>query len=158
MYKIKLKNLKALLISLLISLGVGALSGILTQNSVEVYGQLNLPPLSPPSWVFPVVWTILFVLMGISAYIVYMSKSPYTKGALAVYFLQLAVNFIWPFIFFSAQAYLFALIWLIFLWLLVIFMIKLFYEISPLAAKLQIPYLIWLTFAAYLNLMVVILN
>lgn len=158
MNKIKLKNTKALLISLLISLGVGALSGILTRNSVEVYGKLNLPPLSPPSWVFPVVWTILFVLMGISSYIVYMSKSPNTKGALAVYILQLAVNFIWPLIFFDAQAYLFAFIWLIFLWLLVVLMINMFYKISPLAAILQIPYLVWLTFAAYLNLMVVILN
>lgn len=158
MYKIKLKNAKALLISLLISIGVGALSGILTRNSVEVYSQLNRPPLSPPSWVFPVVWTILFVLMGISSYIVYMSKSPNTKGALAVYILQLAVNFIWPFIFFSAQAYLFAFIWLIFLWLLVVLMINMFYKISPVAAILQIPYLVWLTFAAYLNLMVVILN
>lgn len=158
MYKIKFKNTKALLISLLVSLGVGALSGFLTKNSVKVYSQLNLSSLAPPSWVFPVVWTILFVLMGISAYIIYMSKSPYTKGALAVYFLQLAVNFIWPLIFFSAQAYLFALIWLIFLWLLVILMIKMFYKISPAAAILQIPYLIWLTFAAYLNLMVVILN
>lgn len=158
MYKIKLKNLKALLISLLISLGVGALSGILTRNSVEVYGQLNLPPLSPPSWIFPVVWTILFILMGISSYIVYISKSPNTKGSLAVYILQLAVNFIWPFIFFDAQAYLFAFIWLIFLWLLVVLMINMFYKISPIAAILQIPYLVWLTFAAYLNLMVVILN
>lgn len=100
MYKIKNKNLKALLISLLVSLGVGALSGFLTRNSVKVYSQLNLPSLAPPSWVFPVVWTILFVLMGISTYIVYMSESPYTKGALAVYLLQLAVNFIWPLIFF----------------------------------------------------------
>lgn len=158
MYKIKLKNLKALLISLLISLGVGALSGTLTRNSVKVYSQLNLPPLSPPSWVFPVVWTILFLLMGISSYIIYISKSPTTKYALAIYFLQLAVNFIWPFIFFSAQAYLFAFIWLIFLWLLVVLMINMFYKISPVAAILQIPYLIWLTFAAYLNLMVVILN
>ena len=158
MYKIKLKNLKALLVSLLISLGVGALSGILTKNSVEVYSQLSLPPLSPPSWVFPVVWTILFALMGISSYIIYISKSPNTKYALSVYFLQLVVNFIWPLIFFGAEAYLFAFIWLIFLWLLVVLMIKMFYKISPAAALLQIPYLIWLTFAAYLNLMVVILN
>ncbi|MGE4213612.1 MAG: TspO/MBR family protein [Anaerotignaceae bacterium] len=158
MYKTKLKNTKALLVSLLISLGVGALSGILTKNSVNVYGQLNLPPLSPPSWVFPVVWTILFVLMGISSYIIYTSKSQNTKGALAIYFLQLVVNFIWPLIFFGAQEYLFAFIWLIFLWLLVVLMINMFYKISPIAALLQIPYLIWLTFAAYLNLMVVILN
>lgn len=158
MHKTKLKNTKALVVSLLISLGVGALSGILTKNSVQVYGQLSLPSLAPPSWVFPVVWTILFVLMGISSYIIYTSKSTSKKAALKIYFLQLAVNFVWPLIFFGAQAYLFAFIWLLILWILVILMIVAFYKISPIAALLQVPYLIWLTFAAYLNLMVVILN
>ena len=158
MLKTKIKNLTILVVSLVISLGTGALAGFLTRNSTQLYSQLNLPPLSPPSWVFPVAWTILYALMGISAYLVYVSKSPCTKTALKIYLFQLIVNFLWSLIFFSAQAYFLAFVWLLFLWLLVFIMIKVFKKVSPTAAFLQLPYLIWLTFAAYLNLMVVFLN
>lgn len=158
MLKTKIKNLTILVVSLVISLGTGALAGFLTRNSTQLYSQLNLPPLSPPSWVFPVAWTILYTLMGISAYLVYISKSPCTKTALKIYLFQLIVNFLWSLIFFRAQAYFLAFVWLLFLWLLVFIMIKVFKKVSPTAAFLQLPYLIWLTFAAYLNLMVVFLN
>ena len=151
-------NWKQLLISIGISLGTGALAGFLTQNSMEVYSQLKQPALSPPGWIFPVVWTILYILMGISAYLIYESNSPKKEKALTIYVWQLFFNFLWSIIFFNLQNILLAFIVLIILWILIVAMIKAFKEINPLAAWLQIPYLLWVTFAGYLNLMLYILN
>lgn len=148
---------KELITSLLIALGTGGLSALITGN-FEIYNTLERPPLAPPAAVFPVVWTILFALMGISAYMIYISDSPDKKTALIVYGVQLFFNFLWPVIFFRAQLFLPAFIWLVILWLLVALMIILFKRIKPIAGLLQIPYLIWLTFAGYLNLMVYLLN
>ena len=155
MYTIKLKPL---VISLLISLGVGGLAGLISSNSTELYGELNLPALSPPSVVFPIVWTILYILMGISAYLIYSSNSQNKDRALRIYGVQLLLNFIWPIVFFNMQMYLLAFIILVVLWITVLVMIMSFYRISPLAAYLQIPYLLWLTFAGYLNLSIYLLN
>jgi len=149
---------KELIISLVIALGVGGLSALVTRNSMMIYGQIETPPLAPPSWLFPVVWTILFALMGISSYLVYTSNAQNKSSALVIYAVQLIVNFIWPILFFNMQAYTFAFVWLILLWALVLTMIIQFYKARPIAAYLQIPYLLWLTFAAYLNLAIAILN
>ena len=149
---------KELIISLLIPLAVGGLSAFLTRNSMDVYANINQPPLAPPSILFPIVWTILFALMGVSSYLVYMSNSKNKREALALYGVQLIVNFIWPLIFFNMQAYFAAFLWLILLWVLVAVMIRQFYKAKPLAAYLQIPYIIWLTFAAYLNLAIFLMN
>lgn len=151
-------KLKPLIISLLISLGVGALSGFLTKDSMDVYKSLVQPPLAPPSILFPIVWTILFILMGISAYLIFISDSPNKSTALTIYAIQLAVNFFWTIIFFNMQMYLFAFIWLVVLWIWIIIMIINFCKINKTAALLQIPYLIWVTFAGYLNLMIFLLN
>ncbi len=149
---------KELIISIAISLGVGALSGFLTRNSMTIYQELVKPPLSPPGWVFPVVWTILYILMGISAYLIYTSDSKEKDQALLIYALQLIVNFCWSLVFFNQQNYLLAFAILVALWVLIILMIKTFREINPLAAYLQIPYLLWVTFAGYLNLSIYLLN
>ena len=149
---------KRLLISIGISLLTGGLAGFLTQNSMTFYNQLTKPPLSPPGWIFPIVWTLLYILMGISAYIIYESNSPNKEKALTLYGWQLFFNFLWSIIFFNLQNSLLAFLVLIILWVLIIAMIKAFKEISPLAAYLQIPYLLWVTFAGYLNLMLIILN
>lgn len=151
-------RLKPLIISLLISLGTGGLSGFLTRNAMDTYRILVQPPLAPPPTIFPVVWTVLYFLMGISAYLIYVSKSGTKRKALQLYAVQLAVNFVWPFIFFMAQKYFLAFIWLTILWFLVFEMISSFYKIKRTAALLQIPYLIWLTFAGYLNLAIYFLN
>ena len=151
-------NLKHLATSLAISLGTGILSGILTMGSMESFDQISKPTLTPPGIVFPIVWFILYTLMGISSYIIYESDSPYRKSALTVYAIQLVVNFIWPLLFFNLQAYLFSFIWILLLWILIIGMIVQFYKVSKPAALLQIPYLLWVTFAAYLNLGVYLLN
>lgn len=155
------KKLKPYVISVLIALGVGGLSALFTSGNMNIYDKIVEPPLSPPGALFPIVWTVLYTLMGISAALVYVKGKEEDidiSGALGIYLLQLAVNFFWGIIFFNMQAYLFAFIWIILLWILIITMIKRFYEISPLAAYLQIPYLLWVTFAAYLNLAIYILN
>lgn len=151
-------NFKALIISILISLGVGTLSGLLNKEAFEAYSQFAKPPLAPPSIVFPVAWTILYFLMGISAYRVFVSDDVNRRNGLIIYGIQLFVNFAWPFIFFGAQEFLFAFIWLVLLAAAVASMIFVFYKIDGKAGLLQIPYLAWLIFAGYLNMGVYLLN
>lgn len=151
-------KLKPLVVSVLISLGVGGLSALLTSSSMEKYGQLNQPPLAPPGWLFPIVWTILFLLMGIAAYLVWMKNDPDRKTALTLYAVQLAFNFCWTLIFFNLRAYGFALVWLVALWVLILLTMKYFYHTTPAAGWLMLPYLLWVTFAAYLNAGVWLLN
>lgn len=153
-----MKNVTALIVSILISVGVGAAAALLSRNSMDVYQNLVQPPLSPPGWLFPVVWTILYILMGISAYLIYVSDSPYKNSALKIYAAQLAVNFLWTIIFFNLEMYLFAFLWLLLLLVLIILMIRSFAKISKTAAYLQLPYLLWVIFAGYLNLGIYLLN
>ena len=151
---------KKALICTAIPLAAGFLVGLLTRGAVKDFAMLKQPPLSPPGWLFPVVWTILYAAMGYSSYMIYETQSEPQKKqqALVLYWAQLAVNLLWPFFFFVFDRYLFSFFWLILLWVLVFQMIKEFREISPLAAYVNIPYLIWLTFAGYLNLGVWWLN
>lgn len=149
---------RAYIISIAIALAVGGLAALLTRDSMDAYSALEQPPLSPPGWLFPIVWTILYILMGISAAMVWKSEAPGAGTALFIYYVQLAVNFLWPIFYFVYGARLVALIWLIFLIALVMLMIKQFYDISPKAALLQLPYVLWLLFAAYLNFGTYILN
>ena len=153
-----MKNFKALVVSILLSLGVGGLSALFTRNSMDVYKDLVKPELAPPSWIFPVVWTILFILMGISAYLVYISDSQYRNSSLKIYAAQLVVNFFWTIIFFNLEMYLLAFVWLLLLWILILLMIASFYKVNKTGAYLMIPYLLWVTFAGYLNLSIYLLN
>lgn len=150
---------KKLIICLFVPLAVGGLSAFFTRNSMEDFEQLTKPPLAPPGWLFPVVWTVLFILMGIASYLVATSDQPYkSRSALLVYGVQLIFNFLWSLIFFNLNAYTFAFIWLIILWLLIFLTLRMFYNISKPAGLLLVPYLIWVTFAGYLNLGIAILN
>ena len=149
---------KKLIISIAIPLLIGGLSALITMGSMENFDSLNKPPLSPPGWLFPVVWTILFTLMGIASYLVYTSGNPVSKTALTVYGVQLLFNFFWSIIFFNLEMYLFAFIWLVILWFLILVTTVFFYRIRKPAGYLMIPYLIWVTFAGYLNLGIYILN
>ncbi len=153
-------NLKKLLISLAIPLATGGLSALITRNSRTIYETLNNPPLSPKPWVFPVVWSILYFLMGVSLYLVWNADTSYLrkKCAFILFGIQLALNFVWSPIFFTMQNFLLAFIILVLMWLATLFMIISFYKVSKPAAFLQIPYLLWLTFAAYLNYGVYLLN
>ena len=141
-----------LLVSLLISLGTGVIAGFLTFGSMAQYQEMYHPPLAPPGWVFPVVWLLLYTLMGIASYRIYL-KNPKAE-VLKLYLIQLAVNFFWPVFFFNLEWQLFASVWLLVLWYLVFVMIKEFARIDEGAARLMIPYLVWLTFAAYLNIVI----
>lgn len=149
---------KEYILSVAIALGVGALSGLISGSESANYEMLARPPLSPPPWLFPVVWTILYVLMGISAAIIYRSDSANKTDALFIYAAQLAANFLWPIFYFVLNARLLALVWLVFLLFLVIYMISKFYDISKVAAYMNVPYVFWLVFAFYLNLGTYLLN
>lgn len=154
------ENTKLLIKSIALPLLVGAVSGLLSRNAMEDFQSLIRPPLAPPGWLFPVVWTILYILMGYSSYLIQISDADkeMKSNALMLYNYQLIVNFLWPIFFFNFGWYFFALLWLILLWLLVFLMIRSFLKISKKAAYLNIPYLIWLTFAAYLNAGIWLLN
>jgi tryptophan-rich sensory protein len=154
------KKWRTYLFWILLAEGVGLLAGLLTRDATALYGtSINKPPLAPPAIVFPIVWTVLYALMGIGAARVATSPNREPEDvALNLFVIQLIVNFFWSFFFFNAQAFGFAAIWLVLLWVLVLLMIVAFWKVDRLAAWLQIPYLIWLTFAAYLNFAVYLLN
>ncbi len=153
-----LKKWAPYIVSILIALAVGGLGALLTMNSMDIYGELNQPPLSPPGFLFPIVWSILYTLMGVSSAIIYKSNDLEKNDALKIYAFQLIVNFLWTLIFFNMRQFLFSFIWLVLLDILVVVMIVKFYRISPLAGLLQIPYLIWILFATYLNFGIYLLN
>ena len=146
-------------VNIAIPLAVGGLSAFLTRNSMDIYEKINQPFLAPPAWLFPVVWTVLYGLMGISAaQIASFPDGKQRSRALNIFVIQLAVNFFWSLIFFNAQAYESAFLWLVLLWILVFAMILFFYKLDRLAAVLQIPYFLWVSFAGYLSYMVWQLN
>ncbi len=152
-------KIKTYAISILIALAVGGIGGLFTAMGMDSFDALTKPPLTPPSILFPIVWTILYILMGISAARIYMAPPTATRNhALIVYFIQLAVNLLWSIIFFNLEAYGFAFFWLLLLLALIFTMIYLFSKVDKFAALLQIPYAIWVTFAGYLNLMIWLLN
>lgn len=148
---------KNLITCLAIPLAVASFSALLTQNSMETFASVSKPPLSPPGWLFPVVWTILYILMGIASYLVLTSKKP-PNNALLLYGIQLGFNFFWSIIFFNLKLYFLAFIWLILLWLLIFKTTVLFSQRSKPAGYLMFPYLLWAAFAGYLNLFIACLN
>ena len=152
-----MKKIKDLAISITIPLLVG-LIGSLIGNSNMGFNLIQKPSFTPPGVLFPVIWTILYILMGISSFLIYNSKNIKTKNSLRIYALQLLVNMLWTFFFFNLKWYLFSFLWIILLILLVSIMIYKFTKINKTAAYLQIPYLIWLIFAAILNFSIFLLN
>lgn len=154
-------KLKPYFISILIALGVGGLSAFLIRENVYIYSLIRKPPLAPPAILFPIVWTVLYILMGISSARIWMQRAAYPDDvfdALLNYTLQLIFNFLWPVIFFNMCTFLFAFIWLVVLWTSILKMIFKFSKLDTAAAYLQIPYLLWVTFAGYLNFMIYLLN
>lgn len=151
---------KSYLFGVLITEAIGILSGWLSREGTQIFREtMQQPPFSPPSILFPIVWSLLYALMGISAARISMAPPSKIRNlGLNLYVIQLIVNFFWSLIFFNAQAYGFAFFWLLLLWGLVLWMIFTFYKADPIAAYIQIPYLLWLTFAAYLSYGVWILN
>ena len=152
-------NFKSLLIALAIPLAVGGLATLLSGGMGD-YRVMEKPPLSPPGWVFPVVWTVLYLLMGYSSYRVYTAGKPqgFTKRALTIYAVSLGLNFLWPIVFFGFGWYLAAFFVLLGLWITILMTMRAYYVIDETAGDLQIPYLLWVTFAGYLNIGAYILN
>lgn len=154
------KNILGLIISIAIAEGVGLLSALLTMNTMDKYKLLEKPSFSPPGWVFPVVWSILFLLMGIASYIVYFKgfDRKDVKSALLFYVIQLVFNFLWSIIFFRLGLRGFAFIWIIALLILIIITTFKFFKISKPAGYLMLPYILWVMFASVLNLSIWLLN
>ena len=154
-------KIKAFARSIAIALGVGGLSALLSMESMSLYDEVIQPSLAPPAILFPIVWTILYVLMGISAAMIYTSEgAPKSErtAALMPYGASLFVNFFWPILFFNLKAFLPAFIWLVLLEFLIVMTIISYRRIDPKAAYLQIPYALWVAFAGYLNLAIYLLN
>ena len=150
---------KSLLVALAIPLAVGGFGALLSGGMAD-YGAMEKPPLSPPGWVFPVVWTVLYLLMGEASYRVLTSgeEPSRIRKALLAYGVQLFLNFLWPLVFFGGEWYLAAFIVIIALWVAIFITMRRFARIDEKAGDLFIPYLLWVTFAAYLNLGVFLLN
>ena len=153
-------NIKSLVICIIIPLAVGGISALLTMGSMKDFAALDQPPLSPPGWLFPVVWTILYVLMGVASYLVLEApSSPESKkAAFKTYFLQLGFNFFWSIIFFTLGAYEIAFAWLVALLALIVLTTVRFFEINRVSGVLMLPYIAWVSFAGYLNLAISYLN
>ena len=153
-----MKQRKLLFFSIAISLLAGLISSLFTLNSREIYQELNKPFLAPPGWVFPIVWTILYICMGIAAYFIFISISPDKKTALTLYLVQFVVNMIWPILFFRVHAYFLSFLWIVLLWYLVSLTTRLFFRMNEKAGWFMVPYLLWVSFAVYLNLFISIIN
>ena len=150
-------NWKKLIIITLVTFLVGGFFSFFTMNNMDTFKELD-KPINVPAVVFPIVWSILYLLMSISYYIVSNSNSEYKDEAKTAYIVQLIINSLWSLIFFGFEAYLLAFIWLLILLISVIIMIVNFYKVNKIAAYLQIPYVLWIIFAGYLNLGIYLLN
>ena len=157
MKKIKWQNL---IIAVIIPLLVGGLSALLTRGGMKDFETVSKPFLTPPSWLFPVAWSIFYILMGIASYIIFTQAEHRDKvpAALTSYGVQLLVNFFWSILFFNLKVYLLSFAWLVLLWVLIIMTMASFGKISKNAELLLLPYLLWVSFAGYLNFGVYILN
>lgn len=149
-----------LILCVLIPLAVGGAAAYLSREGIGAFEVLRKPPASPPGWLFPIVWTMLYILMGVTSYQVAVSRKDGREvaGALLMYGLQLAANFCWPIFFFRMGWYWFSFAWLLLLWYLILQTVFLFEEIRRMAAYLLLPYLLWVTFAGYLNAGIAMLN
>lgn len=154
------RSWKTYVIWIAVTEAVGALSALLTRSGMERYNEFaTKPPLSPPGVVFPIVWVILYALMGVSAALVYENGRGEDRTiGLSLYLGQLFFNFLWSIIFFDFGAYLIALIWIVALWVLILLMMIYFFRVSRTAAYLQIPYILWVGFATYLTAATWVLN
>ena len=153
-----LKKIGKIILAIIIPLAVGGLSALITMNQMELFETVAKPPLAPPRWLFPVAWTILYILMGIASYLLYIADTQEGREALVLYGVQLFFNFFWSIIFFNLEAYWFALIWLFIMWIIILLLLIKSRKVDERAFWLLLPYFIWTTFAFYLNFGIAILN
>jgi tryptophan-rich sensory protein len=153
--------IKTFIVGIAIPIGVGLLSAFLTKDNMDIYGELIVPALAPPGWLFPVAWTILYAIMGISSAMIYLrrgSEPTAVRESLTSYGISLVINFAWSILFFNANAFLLSFVWLVLLFYFIIKTIIGYYRIDKRAAYLQIPYALWVAFAGYLNISIYFLN
>jgi len=153
-------NIIKLVVSIALPLGIGAIAGLFTAQAIpDWYATLNRPSFNPPNWLFGPVWTILYFMLGISFFLIWkIDPSKERNLAILVFLLQLLLNFGWSFFFFYFKMIGFALIEISVLWISIVIMLLLFYKIRPMAAYINIPYLLWVTFATILNAGYFVLN
>jgi benzodiazapine receptor len=146
--------------SVILSLLIGGVSGIATSGEINGwYQNLNKPSFNPPNWVFGPVWTLLYLLMGVSLYLIWILPASKEKNkAIVVFFVQMTLNFFWSFLFFKFKLMGWAFVEIVILWVLIIWTISLFYKLKKSAGLINIPYLLWVTFASFLNLAYFLLN
>ena len=155
------KSIQPYVWSIVITLLIGGLSAFIIRDDIPFYNANIIKPwLSPSAWVFPIVWNLLYVLMGwgLGRVLSHSTSSEERTAAIRIYAIQLFFNFLWTIVFFHVRAFWFAFVWILIFWLLILRMIFVFYRTSRLAAWLQVQYFLWVTFAAYLNFMVARLN
>lgn len=152
------KKIGKIILAIIIPLAVGGLSALITMNQMELFETVAKPPLAPPRWLFPVAWTILYILMGIASYLLYIADTEEGREALVLYGVQLFFNFFWSIIFFNLEAYWFALIWLFIMWIIILLLLIKSRKVDERAFWLLLPYFIWTTFAFYLNFGIAVLN
>ena len=155
---IDFKKVGKIILAILIPLLVGGISALITMNQMELFETVAKPPLAPPRWLFPVAWTILYILMGIASYLLYIADTQEGREALVLYGIQLFFNFFWSIIFFNLEAYWFALIWLFIMWIIILLLLIKSKKVDERAFWLLLTYFIWTTFAFYLNFGIAILN
>ncbi len=158
------QNMITLFLSILLPLAVGGIAAAITSDAMTQFNSMNKPPLAPPGWLFPIAWTILYILMGVSCYRIYIYQ-PVTaedvknrNRALTSYLLQLFFNFFWCLLFFKGGMYLFSFVWLLIMLALIIMMYRFSSKIDKIAARCLIPYIIWTVFAGYLNIAIALIN
>ena len=149
---------KKLFVCIAIPLAVGGISAVISRGGISAFENVIKPPLTPPAWLFPLCWTILYVLMGVASYLVAVSDEILRGNALLFYGVQLILNFVWPLIFFELSLYLLAFVWLVILWAIILVTMLKFYKTTERAGDLMLPYILWVTFAGYLNFGVFLLN
>ena len=152
------KKIGKIILAIIIPLAVGGLSALITMNQMDLFETVAKPPLAPPRWLFPVAWTILYILMGIASYLLYIADTEEGREALVLYGVQLFFNFFWSIIFFNLEAYWFALIWLFIMWIIILLLLIKSRKVDERAFWLLLPYFIWTTFAFYLNFGIAVLN
>lgn len=156
--RVRIKHVITYVICIAIPVAAGIISAFFTSNNMMIFAELNKPPLAPPAWLFPVAWTVLYILMGIASARVVLSGHEKTTQLIELYFAQLVLNFLWSIIFFNLSMYYFAAIWLFVMWLLIVIFTVKSRKVDMVAFCCFIPYVLWCTFALYLNIGVAMLN
>ncbi len=153
--------IKTFIVSIAIPMAVGLLSALFTKGNMDIYDELIVPNIAPPGWLFPIAWSVLYLLMGVSSGLIYLRRNTdmaAVRGGLTNYAISLVLNLAWSIIFFNINAFLLAFIWLLLLLYFIIRTIIDYYKVDRAAAYLQIPYAVWVAFAGYLNCYIWLMN